>query len=32
VIAEGNGKNNRNPDFEEDIFRFRGKAYNLFDL
>ena len=22
----------RNPDFEEDVFRFRGRAYNLFDL
>ena len=32
VIAEGKAKNNRNPDFEEDIFRFRGKEYPLFCL
>ena len=25
-------RNQRNPDFEEDVFRFRGKAYPLFDL
>ena len=31
-IAEGKDKNNRNPDFEADIFRFRGNEYILFDL
>lgn len=31
-IAEGADKNNRNPDFEADIFRFRGNEYILFDL
>ena len=31
-IAEGVDKNNRNPDFEADIFRFRGNEYILFDL
>lgn len=31
-IAWGNYKTERNPDFEADIFRFRGKTYPLFDL
>lgn len=31
-IAEGNNKNEKNPDFEADIFRFRGNEYILFDL
>ena len=30
-IAEGY-KNDKNPDFEADIFRFRGREYILFDL
>lgn len=32
VIAEGKAKNDRNPDFEADVFRFRGNEYVLFDL
>lgn len=32
IIAEGKAKNNNNPDFEADIFRFRGNEYVLFDL
>lgn len=31
-IAEGNNKNEKNPDFEADVFRFRGNEYILFDL
>ena len=31
IISEKPRKD-RNPDFEEDVFRFRGRAYNLFDL
>lgn len=30
-IADGE-KNQRNPDFEAEIFRFRGKTYSMFDL
>lgn len=32
IIAEGKAKNDKNPDFEADIFRFRGNEYVLFDL
>ena len=32
IIADGKAKKDRNPDFEEDVFRFRGRAYTLFDL
>lgn len=32
IIAEGKAKNNNNPDFEADVFRFRGNEYQLFDL
>ena len=32
IIAEGNNKKERNPDFQEDIFHFRGRDYVLFDL
>lgn len=31
-IADNKNKNNNNPDFEADIFRFRGREYMLFDL
>ena len=31
-IVEGNSKNEKNPDFEADVFRFRGNEYILFDL
>lgn len=31
-IADGFNKNERNPDFEADVFRFRGNEYILFDL
>lgn len=30
-IADGE-KNDKNPDFEADLFRFRGRVYPLFDL
>jgi len=32
IIANGKTKNEPNPDFEPDIFRFRGNEYILFDL
>lgn len=31
-IAEEKPKNNNNSNFEPDVFRFHGKAYDLFDL
>lgn len=32
IIAAGKVKNDRNPDFEADVFRFRSNEYVLFDL
>lgn len=31
-ILNNPSRKDRNPDFEEDVFRFRGRAYPLFDL
>ena len=31
-IANNKSKSSKDPDFEADVFRFRGKAYPLFDL
>ena len=32
IIAKGGAKIKNNPDFEADVFRFRGNEYVLFDL